>query len=197
MAPRRELADGELEHGDADERQRPPPPRGKRQGDGETAGKGDERPPGCRQPAGAVDVVVVGRGGSTRASVVGIDEVEEHDDALGDRPRRVAGEQRGRMAVVLGDHPHRVGRDDLHGVDDVDVLAGVGVRSRHRYRHPVGALEPLGGIEVEDHLVARLQLVEAAEVGVVARAVPGDDDVAELARASPCPANGRVRSPAC
>ena len=65
------FAEGELEQRNPDERQRPPAPRGQREGDSETAGEGDERPPGCRQPAGVVDVVVVGRGGSTRASVAG------------------------------------------------------------------------------------------------------------------------------
>jgi hypothetical protein len=68
---RRALADGELEAGDADERERPPSPRWQREGDEETAGKGDERPPGCRQADATVDVVVVGRGGSTSASVSG------------------------------------------------------------------------------------------------------------------------------
>ncbi len=71
LAPRRGIADGDLEHRNSDECQRPPPPRGQRQCDSETTGEGDERPPGCRQPAGVVDVVVVGRGGSTRASVAG------------------------------------------------------------------------------------------------------------------------------
>ncbi len=71
LATCRKLAEAELEQRDADERERPPSPRREGEGDSEPSGEGDERPAERRQPAGAVDVVVVGRGGSTGASVVG------------------------------------------------------------------------------------------------------------------------------
>ena len=58
------------------------------------------------------------------------------------------------------------------------MASGVGTETGHA----VVTLETFAVVEVEDDLIAGLQLVEAPEVGVVARAVPGDDDVAELAR---------------
>ena len=167
-----------LEQGDADERQRPPAPRRQRQRDDEARRDCDERSP--RQAAVVVSgasVVVVrgGSGGTGAGSTVDREEVEVGDDALRHRARRMTGEQRGLVAVALVDDPDGIGGHDLDRAHVVHVDAADAVGVGHARRR-----DPVGVVHVEDHLVAGLQLVEATEVGVVARAVAGDDHVAQL-----------------
>ncbi len=68
------------------------------------------------------------------------------------------------------------GGHDLDRAHVVHVHAADAVGVGHARRR-----DPVGVVHVEDHLVAGLQLVEATEVGVVARAVAGDHHVAQLA----------------
>ncbi len=182
LAARRCGAEGDLEEHHADDGERPETPRRHRQRDERPGAERERRTRQTADQARCGDVVACvgfdgrrghgrphGNGAVDHAAVSrrldegldgGLDERQLHDDALPCGSRRMAGEQRGRGRVGRVDDPQRVGADDL-GPDDRVVEHAVGSGERD----DVAGHEP----------------IEAAELGVVARAVTGDHGVADLA----------------
>ena len=149
--------EGDLEQGDADEGQRPPSPRRQRQGD--------------EEPAAERERAATGPSRATPRRWRSCRQVEVDDDALADRARRMAGEQRGRSGRGSGRRSRRASGSTIS------------VRT-----HVVHVTRPTAVDMITSSPGASSSRLRKS--CVVADPVAGDDDVADLAghrRARPVP----------